>query len=267
MSATSLEETIYNLLPVEEKEPYLPPRYTSTFRRSVKREFWGQTKASGKTMGVPKLQLPTPKDFLQKYSKTPKLPKRRKKPQGSKKTPVLSVPQRTDHPLMGIQSKKDFIAANAAQAIVQVAKKPTRACIDVRKGDRFLIDDSGLVQKYLKKQDFGAVPRYLVRRNKAAEMAKEESDNYIKATLRQKAPKRVSREERENVLAGLRRNWEEINQAFQSMSVSVDTIPRKLHREKLETQMKQLEHDIGTLEKHKVIYIDGHQDPCPRYWP
>lgn len=34
-----------------------------------------------------------------------------------------------------------------------------------------------------------------------------------------------------------------------------DTIPRRLHREKLETQMKQLEHDISALEKHCFIYV------------
>ncbi|KAL8164732.1 UNVERIFIED_CONTAM: hypothetical protein K2H54_003553 [Gekko kuhli] len=205
-------------------------------------------------MGVPKLQVPTPKDFLQKYSKTPKLPKR-KKVQGSKKSPVLTMPQRMERPIMGLRSRKNFITANAAEAILLVPKKPLRACVDVRKGDKFLIDHSGLVQKYLKKKDFGAVPKYLAKRKEEAQRAKEESDKRIKETLRRRGPKRVSKEEREDLLEGLKKNWEEINQAFQSMSVAVETVPRRLYREKLETQMKQLEHDIGILEKHPVIYI------------
>lgn len=35
----------------------------------------------------------------------------------------------------------------------------------------------------------------------------------------------------------------------------MDTIPKKINKEKLEIQMKQLEHDIDVIEKHKVIYI------------
>ncbi|XP_060104047.1 enkurin-like [Heteronotia binoei] len=254
MTALCREENIYNLLPVEEEKPFFPPRYISAFRASVKREAQAQSKAPCKTMGMPKFQVPPPKDFLQKHSKTPKLPKR-KKAQGSKKSLVLTVPPRTEHPIMGIQSRKNFITANAAEAILQVPRKPARACIDMRKGDRFLIDDSGLVQKYLKKKDFGAVPRYLAKRSKDAKRTKEESDNRLKETLRLKAPQRVTQEEREGLLEGLKQNWEEVNQAFQSMSVAIDTIPRKLYREKLETQMKQLEHDIGILEKHQVIYV------------
>lgn len=42
---------------------------------------------------------------------------------------------------------------------------------------------------------------------------------------------------------------------FQGLSVEIDTIPKKIYKEKLETQMKQLEHDIEVIEKHKVIYI------------
>lgn len=42
---------------------------------------------------------------------------------------------------------------------------------------------------------------------------------------------------------------------FQGLPVQIDTAPKKLHKEKLELQMKQLEHDIEVIEKHKVIYI------------
>lgn len=50
-------------------------------------------------------------------------------------------------------------------------------------------------------------------------------------------------------------NWEDVHQAFQNLSVEIDTLPKKLYKEKLETDMKQLEHDIQTIEKYKVIYI------------
>lgn len=42
---------------------------------------------------------------------------------------------------------------------------------------------------------------------------------------------------------------------FQNLPVEIDTIPKKLYKGKLESQMKQLEHDIEAIEKHKFIYI------------
>ncbi|KAL8174095.1 UNVERIFIED_CONTAM: hypothetical protein K2H54_038075 [Gekko kuhli] len=159
---------------------------------------------------------------------------KKKKAWGNKKSPVLTMPQRTEHPIMGLRSQKNFITANATEAITLVLKKPLRACVDVWKGDKFLTDHSGLDQKYLKKKDFGALPRYLVKRNEEAQRAKEESDKCIKETLGQKGPKRVSKKRGR---------------------MAVETIPWKLYREKLETQMNQLEHDISILEKHPVIYI------------
>lgn len=56
-------------------------------------------------------------------------------------------------------------------------------------------------------------------------------------------------------LQGLKKNWEEVHKEFQSLSVFIDSIPKKIRKQKLEEDMKQLEHDIGVLEKHKVIYI------------
>jgi hypothetical protein len=34
-----------------------------------------------------------------------------------------------------------------------------------------------------------------------------------------------------------------------------DTAPKKARKERMETEMKQLERDIETIEKHKIIYI------------
>ncbi|XP_054846806.1 enkurin isoform X2 [Eublepharis macularius] len=205
-------------------------------------------------MGPAKVHVPSPKDFLQKHSKEPKLPKR-KKDQVGKKTLKLSVPHRTDHPVMGVQSNKNFINTNAANVIMGVAKKPVPVCVDRYQGDKFLLETSGLVPRYLKKKDYGVTPTYVVRRNEEAKQAQEAYDAYVKKTLRKKAMKRLSDEEREDLLEGLKKNWVQVHQAFQSLSVEIDTLPKKLNKERLELQMKQLEHDISTIEKHKVIYI------------
>ncbi|XP_025033045.1 enkurin-like isoform X1 [Python bivittatus] len=249
------EENIYHWLPSEEEAPGRPPlRYISTFRSSIKREMQEQRKAPCQTMGIPKLEVPTPKEYLRKRSKEPKVPKCTQD-RGRKQTRKPQVPRQSDRPIMGIQSKKNFITTNVAGAIMAVAKKPLRACVDRCKGDTFLLDQSGLVQRFLKKKDFGVTPKYLKKRKKEARQVQKLSVSGQQDGLQQKGLTRLATRDRENVLAGLKENWEEINKEFQSLSVVIDTVPKKLRKEKLETEMKQLEHDISTLEKHKFVYI------------
>ena len=85
--------------------------------------------------------------------------------------------------------------------------------------------------------------------------------------------KRLPDEERESILEGLKTNWEILHHQFQGLrwlfrplsealerpftlfSVVIDTLPKKTRKEKLESEMKQLERDIELLERHPVIYI------------
>ncbi|XP_071591107.1 enkurin [Heliangelus exortis] len=246
-------DNVYNLLPPLEQKPVKPPRYISIYRPSVKHEA-KQNKAQWKTMGPAKVAVPSPKDFLQKHSKEPKL-QERKIQQDSKKLPTLSVPRRTDHPVMGIHSKKNFINTNAVAAITRLPKKPQPLYVDSRQGDKYLLETSGLVPKYIKKKDYGVTPKYLTERKEEMKKAQKEYEASILEQLKKRAMKVLSDEERKRILQGLKKNWEEVYREFQCLPVKIDTIPKRLHKEKLETQMKQLEHDIQTIEKHKVIYI------------
>uniref|UniRef100_A0A670ZJY2 Enkurin domain-containing protein n=1 Tax=Pseudonaja textilis TaxID=8673 RepID=A0A670ZJY2_PSETE len=206
-------------------------------------------KAPCQTMGIPKLQVPTPKDYLRKHSKerTYERPKR---------LPVKAqVPPQSDRPLMGIQSEKNFIHANMAEAIMAVAKKPLHACVDQRRGDKYLLEGSGLVQKYLKNKDFGVTPNYILGRKKEAVEGRQERVAARWECLQKRRLTRLSSRKREDILNGLKTNWEDLNKDFQSLSVEMTTIPQRLRKEKLELEMKQLEDDIGALEKRRFIYI------------
>ncbi|XP_070584335.1 enkurin isoform X2 [Erythrolamprus reginae] len=252
MTATVMEESIYNLLPqiVEKTQRREKPSFISGFRPYVKRAV-AQSKSPWKTIGPPKVQVPCPKNFLQKHSKEQKIPAKKKR----NKKVELGVPKRTDHPIMGVQCTRNFINTNASNAIVAVPKKPLPVYVDRSKGDRFLLETSGLVPKYLKKKDYGVIPKYVIKRTEDTRKAQEQYDHYVRETLRQNAMKRLTEEERESLLEGLKTNWEEVHQAFQNLSVELDTIPKKRYKEKLEEDIKQLEHDIHIIEKHKVIYI------------
>ncbi|XP_032205540.1 enkurin isoform X2 [Mustela erminea] len=197
MDTTCFSESIYNLIPIDWKEPPQPPRYSSIFKTSVIEDMQ-KHKTAMKTMGPPKVEVPSPKDFLKKHSKEKTLPPQKKFDRNEPKKPP--VPLRTEHPVMGIQSEKNFINTNAADVIMGVAKKPKPIYVDKRTGDKHDLETSGLVPKYINKKDYGVTPEYICKRNEEVKKAQEEYDNYIQENLRKAAMKRLSDEEREAVL-------------------------------------------------------------------
>ena len=69
---------------------------------------------------------------------------------------------------MGQKTDKNFIRDNAYQTITAVPKKPVAQYIDSThgKGNRFPLEESGLVPKFSTKKDFGKVPEYLTQRQR-----------------------------------------------------------------------------------------------------
>lgn len=53
---------------------------------------------------------------------------------------------------MGIHSNKNFIKTNAIENIMALPKKPRPTYADTKKGDKQLLESSGLVPKYVKKK-------------------------------------------------------------------------------------------------------------------
>ncbi|NXA58854.1 ENKUR protein, partial [Mohoua ochrocephala] len=228
-----------------------PLRYISKYREFVKHEA-EKNKSQWKTMGPAKVAVPSPNDFLQKHSKEPKLAPKKKEQDGKKLLP-LSVPQRTYHPVIRI--KKNFINKNAVAVIRGVPKKPRPFCVDTRQGDKYPLEPSGLVPKYIKKKNYGVIPKYVTRRNEEMKKEEEEYEANVLEQLKKKAMKTLSDEERTNILKALKKNWEEINHAYQGLPILTDTRYKKIHKEELELKLKQLEHDIAAIEKHKDVYI------------
>lgn len=65
----------------------------------------------------------------------------------------------------------------------------------------------------------------------------------------------LSEAERLIILDGLKTNWEQLHHEFQCLSVVIDTVPKKLRKERLEGEMKKLERDIDIFERHNAIYV------------
>lgn len=247
-------ETIYDLIPRPLEKQYKPPQYISKFKETVKNET-KYNRSNNKTMGPAKVDVPTPTDYLKKRSKEPVLPPKTEisATEYNKRKP--HVPRHDDKPLMGIRTNKNFINTNAVENIMSVPKKPLPKFVDTRRGDNNLLDASGLVPKYIKKEEYGKVPEYLTKRNEEFLRAQEEYNAYIQERRKQGAMKQLSEDERQDIISGLKMNWEELHHQYQGLSVVTDTAPKKNRKERMEAEMKQLERDIELIEKHRVIYI------------
>ncbi|NXD25142.1 ENKUR protein, partial [Spelaeornis formosus] len=228
-----------------------PLRYISKYSEFVKHEAQ-KNKFQWKTMGPAKVAVPSPNDYLQKHSKEPKLAPKKKKQDGEKSLP-LSVPRRTYHPVIRI--KKNFINKNAVAVITREPKKPQHFCVDTRQGDKYLLEPSGLFPKYIKKKNYGVIPKYVTRRNEEIKREEEEYQASVLEELKKKAMRTLSEEERTDILKALKKKWEEVNHAFQGLPVLTDTMYKKMRKEELELKLNQLEHDIAAIEKHKTVYI------------
>ncbi|KAF7709008.1 enkurin-like isoform X1 [Silurus meridionalis] len=248
-------ETFYYLIPREETNREKAPRYTSQFKEQVKQE-QQQNKGSNRTMGPAKVEVPSPEKFLQKHSKEPKLPE--KKPflyRDEVQPRKPPVPPRTEAPPAGVHTKRDFVRSNAVENRMAVPRKPQPAYVRTKHGDKELLENSGLVPKYIKKTDYGQIPEYLSQRQEEVRRAQEEYNRYMKERMKEGAMKQLCEEERQDILHGLKQNWDELHHQYQGLSLITDTKSKKCRKERLESEMKQLEKDMELIERYKTIYI------------
>ncbi|KAL5497331.1 hypothetical protein EMCRGX_G013791 [Ephydatia muelleri] len=255
----STDESIYNLIPEVPPPEKKPPRHKSKFSESVKMEV-KRNKSPDKTMGPAKVVVNSPNDYLRKHSKEPKLTgdSTFKYPDSDSRKP--SVPKHTEKPQMGTTSSKNFISTNVATNVTAVPKKPTPKYVDTAMGDRFDLEKSGLVPKYLKKKEYGEVPAYLKQREQEMTEAQAEYDRLVKESLEKEAMAQLNDTKREEILEGLKKNWDDLHKQYQGLSVVTDTISKKARKEWMESQMRQLEHDIDTIERHRIVYVAKPED-------
>ncbi|XP_031601661.2 enkurin [Oreochromis aureus] len=248
-------ENAFNLLPVEDKKKEKAPRYVSKFRPAAMLER-KLVKEPIRTMGPARVELPSPENFLKKHSKEPKLPEQMQSSKDVHKTCSFTerkppVPRRNDKPLMGIHTKRDFLK----ETPVLVPMKPQPACVDTSKGHKQVLENSGLVPKFITRKDFGRVPAYLQQRSEAERRAREEYENFVKAEREQRAMKHMTQEERQAILKHLKETWDKLHHEYQALPLIIDTVSQRATKDCLERQMKQLEDDINLFERFKIIYI------------
>jgi len=152
------------------------------------------------------------------------------------------VPKKSDLSSTGMNvvMSKNFVVANAVEAILAPPKK---------------VSHGG--KEYLKKDDFGKVPTYL---NYIKQDIKAEYD-YIRQ-LQQQEDERLGshvrpmvEEERDKLIAGLKAKWEQVNTGYQAAThlTILDTAGKVLRKEKNEATLVQIEKDIEKLNRRNIL--------------
>ena len=156
-----------------------------------------------------------------------------------------TLPDKRDRPVMGIKTSKNFITANAVEAILQVPKA---------------LDMGEL--NYMKKEDFGKVPAYLSEVREEIRRENDMIDRYVKEQMGHidEEPDhfdQISDDERIALINALKSKWDNVNKDYQKIThlVTLDTAGQVRRKENFENTMEQLEKDINKLQGRGPLLV------------
>jgi len=69
---------------------------------------------------------------------------------------------------------------------------------------------------------------------------------------------KLSEEERQELLVGLKLKWAEVNEKSQKMTFTLDTPAKRQRKERYEEQLMQFEKDIEMLSRKNIYIEHGH---------
>lgn len=203
----------------------------------------------GRTVG----QDINPSNFLKAHEKHPPLPAPRPIQRSTQLKPRDPVPKSSDPPVMGLKTDKDFVTANAVDAIcMQPRNVPVEAKLAIHK------------------KDMGKAPAYLTtmkaRLNEEKEWVQSYRNHEEEQHQNTKAQyyRELSEEERQELLAKLRTQQAERSRQIQSLPFSRDTMTQKARRERMEKELDEVEKAIAKLSK-EVVYVYK-DDPSCKEW-
>lgn len=155
------------------------------------------------------------------------------------------VPKKDEKPVMGIRTTKNFVTANAVEAILQVPR---------------VIEQGEL--NYFKKEDFGKIPAYLVGVKEEIRRENEMISKYVKEQMGEieEEPEQfeeLTDEERNELICALKEKWANVNANYQKIThlVQLDTTGQIRRKETLEKELDVIEKDIEKLQKPGPILI------------
>lgn len=255
------EQCIFNLIPRPERASVKAKMYRSKFDPTapVVASTFGDGRsgmdngkrrpkvgAMGKPLGTSK---PDPSDYLKgrRQSADARAAVRDNKPFARTGPRKAGVPRIGDRPVMGLQSTKNYVTANAVEAILAVP------------GNRARVNE--LAPHYRHKVDYGKVPGYLAdvkdeiqKENKMIEQYLGSENNQADVDEGDDMPD----SEIQDLVNKLKTKWGETNSKYQKIChmVKLDTIGKVRRKEKYESELTQLEKDIEKLENSRLVIVN-----------
>ena len=198
------EEHIANLIPQADPIKTKPAQYMSKHRPNVAKT----TKASKcpqKTMGPAKLPVETPENYLKKKDRTglgqgPAGIKKLNQEEKKRYHQARKDPLPKEQAIIPPNTNKDFLKKNAIENITSIPIKPKYITCDTVKGNKNVMEESGLVPKYSGKDNYGKVPVYIKRKKEFEHMQREEYEKYMAEVVKAKSLEEVGGAEREETL-------------------------------------------------------------------
>lgn len=217
-----------------------------------------QTSVVSSTFGPAKRAKPCPANFLRKGSGR-LLPVPRSQEGGCKQENEMrgrlaekpAVPSREEKPIMGLKTCKNFITANAVEAILSEPRKIDKENVD-----------------FMEKEGYGKVPDYLDRVKGEVQRENELVDQYVRDQMRRNEEvdgddefetlsEKMSEEERKDLIDSLKCRWDHVNSKYQKIChrVAIETLGDKKRKEAQEAELQQLEEDIEKLSRPGPVLI------------
>eukprot|EP00927_Polykrikos_kofoidii_P049211 TRINITY_DN43307_c0_g1_i1.p1 TRINITY_DN43307_c0_g1~~TRINITY_DN43307_c0_g1_i1.p1 ORF type:complete len:278 (-),score=74.07 TRINITY_DN43307_c0_g1_i1:32-865(-) len=271
-------ESIYNIIPpksvAQEKpsmyrskhSPRIPPSASTFHQKSTTNPLVSNlggdfedkviSDKSVRTMGlVPGSQKSTPRDYIRKTQRNGQVQSlsevKRSNPevlQPSQLKPKLKgdVPTKDEEPVMGLVSNKNFVVANAVEAILAAPKKVSQGA-----------------KEYLHKEDYGKVPRYLqhIKKDIEAEYDYIRQLEQQREDMNRSQVRPLDEEERQSMIDGLKAKWEAVNTEYQATThlTKLDTIGKTKRKEKYEAELSQIEKGIEKLNRKNILVNAGYE--------
>ncbi|CAF1135363.1 unnamed protein product [Didymodactylos carnosus] len=159
------------------------------------------------------------------------------------------------------KTKKDFIKENICKAVQSKPSCPKRYVVSDRKGNKYLIDGSGLQKEFICKKTYGEVPCYITARKKCLHQMREQYQNEMHERTNRHVMKILPMEERQSLINNLKNRYEEIFHDFLRLPVQLDTMSAINKKERLTRELVEIERDIDFLEKHqRIIVVDNYDE-------
>ncbi|CAF0731417.1 unnamed protein product [Rotaria sordida] len=247
----NVDETIYNLLnhsskssssqSTNSKQHY----YRSIFTSNVLQNF-NKNKHSHRTMGLAIIPKPDPTHPLRRRQNYIELPKIIPFIRSHRMPPIPKVNQQ-DNKNQIEKSSKNFIEENINKMKNSLPICPRRYIVSDRKGNKFLIDGSGLEKDFIYKKNYGKTPRYLEARKIVHEQSHCHSEDNSMIML--------PPEERLSLINNLKDRYEDVFTEYQHLPLHLETISNIMKKTNLTNELVNIEHDIDFLEKHQKIFI------------